>query len=82
MSEGTLQQRILDALQSRIFTWDDLKEVTRCNDERLGFAIGELLSQRQIWTGQKNEVRVYGLERRAGLVPRFAAIRRRATDFA
>lgn len=81
MNSATSQQRILAALQSRLLTWDELKEVAKCNDERLGFAIGELLNQRKIWTGQKDDVRVYGLERRTGLVPRFSPLRRRTTDF-
>lgn len=81
MDRATSQQRILAALQSRILTWDELKEVAKSNDERLGFAIGELLNQRKIWTVEKNEVRVYGLERRTGLVPRFSPLRRRNTDF-
>lgn len=80
MGETTLQQRILAALQSRTFTWDELKEVAKCNDERLGFAIGELLSQRKIWTAHHKQVRRYGLERRVGLVPRLTPARRRADD--
>lgn len=79
--EMTLQQHIIAALQTRLCTWDELKEATKSNDERLGFAIGELLSQRKIWTAHHQQVRLYGLERRVGLVPRFSPERRRATDF-
>jgi len=74
------QQRVVDALQSGLRTWDDLKELAKLNDERLGFALGELLDLRKIWTAEKNGVRVYGLERRANLVPRFPPPQRRLTD--
>ncbi len=74
------QQRVLDALQDGILTWDALKAVTKINDERLGFALGELLNLRKIWTAQKNDTRVYGIEKRTGLVPRFTYAQRRSTD--
>ncbi|HYJ46399.1 MAG TPA: hypothetical protein VEV81_07270 [Pyrinomonadaceae bacterium] len=80
MSRVSPQERILGALQGGLRTWNDLKELTKINDERLGFTLGELLDLRKIWTAQKNDVRVYGIERRVGLVPRFHNLRRRSTD--
>ncbi|HEX8890947.1 MAG TPA: hypothetical protein VF779_17490 [Pyrinomonadaceae bacterium] len=80
MSRVSPQERILSALEGGLRTWDNLKELTKINDERLGFTLGELLDQRKIWTGVKNDVRFYGIERRIGLVPRFHNMRRRATD--
>ncbi|OLE53233.1 MAG: hypothetical protein AUG51_14165 [Acidobacteria bacterium 13_1_20CM_3_53_8] len=77
----TLRQRkILDQLQGGIRTWDELRKLTKINEEGLGFTIGELLDLRKIWTLQKGEVRVYGIERRTGLVPRFAHEQRRSSD--
>jgi hypothetical protein len=75
-----LQQKLLDQLQSRARTWDDLRGLTKINAEALGFIILELLNQRKIWTIQNGDVRVYGIERRIGLTPRFAREQRRATD--
>jgi predicted acyltransferase len=73
------QQKILEQLQGGACTWDDLRELTKLNADNLGFIIMELLNQRKIWTVQKGDVRVYGIERRIGLVPRFAHERRRAS---
>lgn len=75
------QEKILAALQGVVLTWDELRAVTKMSEEGLGFAIGELLDLRKIWTGQRDEVRVYGIERRTGLVPRFGHPQRRAADF-
>jgi hypothetical protein len=80
MNRATPQERILAVLQGGLRTWDDLKGLTRINEERLGVTLGELLSLRKIWTAHKNDVRVYGLERRIGLVPRLAHQRQRSTD--
>jgi hypothetical protein len=80
MSRPTPQERILNVLQGGLRTWDELKGSTKINDERLGVTLGELLSLRKIWTAQKNDIRVYGIERRTGLVPRFAHQRQRSTD--
>ena len=80
MSTPTAQDRILSVLESGLRTWDDLKGLTKINEERLGVTLGELFDLRKIWTAQKNGVRVYGLERRIGLVPRFSPLQRRATD--
>ena len=78
-STAPQQQRILDALQTRPRTWDELRALTNLNDDRLGSTILELLNFRLIWTQVKNDVRYYGIERRLGLVPRFQA-QRRASD--
>jgi hypothetical protein len=75
-----LQQNILDQLQSRTRTWDELRYLTKMNADNLGFIIMELLNQRKIWTLQKGDLRVYGIERRIGLTPRFAREQRRASD--
>jgi hypothetical protein len=80
MSSDALQQRILNALQNGILTWNDLKGAANCNDEKLGLTLGALLNLRKIWTVDKNDVRVYGLEKRLGLVPRYAHPQRRSTD--
>ncbi len=80
MSTASPQQRVLDALQDGVLTWDELKGVTKTNDERLGFTLGELLDLRNIWTAQRNDSRVYGIEKRTGLVPRFTYAQRRSTD--
>lgn len=75
------QEKVLRVLQGGIRTWDELRALTKISEEGLGFTIGELLDLRKIWTGQKDEVRVYGVERRRGLIPRFGHPQRRATDF-
>jgi len=80
MSTASPQQRVLDALQDGVLTWDALKYVIQVNDESLGFVLGELLNQRKIWTAQRNDTIVYGIERRTGLVPRFTHPQRRSTD--
>lgn len=74
------QQKILDALSKGARTWDELRAQTDVNEEGLGFAIGELLDQRRIWTRETETVRIYGIERRVGLVPRFTHPERRASD--
>lgn len=74
------QLKILEHLRSKSRTWDELRALTKLNDDKLGFALGELLNRREIWTGQSEGVRVYGLERRRGLVARFANEQRRASD--
>ncbi len=75
------QKRVLDALRDdSILTWDDLKGVTKASDDALGFTLGELLDLRKIWTEERDGLRVYGIERRTGLVPRFANMGRRSTD--
>ena len=74
------QQMVLEHLQGGACTWQQLRARLEVNDDNLGFIILDLLNQRKIWTVQKNDVRVYGLERRSGLVPRFSYPQRRATD--
>jgi hypothetical protein len=72
------RQKLLNQLEGGVRTWDELRELTKMNEENLGLAIGELLDLRKIWTGQRGDVRVYGIERRLGLVPRHAHERMRA----
>lgn len=74
------QQQVLSHLQDRARSWDELRRLLKINNEGLGFTIGALLSLRKIWTVQKNDIRVYGLERRNGLVPRSSYLQRRSTD--
>jgi hypothetical protein len=73
-------QKVLEQLQQGARTWDQLRALTKFNDDILGLTILELLNLRKIWATQKNDVRVYGLERRIGLVPRFSHPERRSTD--
>jgi hypothetical protein len=73
-------QKVLDQLQGGARTWEQLRALTKFNDDILGLTILELLNLRKIWATQKNDVRVYGLERRIGLVPRFSHPERRSTD--
>jgi hypothetical protein len=75
------QQKVLDLLQEGVRTWAQLRALLKINNDLLGFMIGALLNQRKIWTAEKNDVRVYGLERRTGLVPRLSYTQqRRSTD--
>ena len=74
------QRRVLDALQGAARSWDELKAAAKLNDARLGFILGQLLNQRLIWTGSRDDLRLYGIERRAGVVPRRSHPERRATD--
>jgi hypothetical protein len=75
------QQEVLNELQEGVRTWAQLRDLTKINDDMLGFMLAALLNQRKIWTTiQRNEVRVYGLERRTGLVPRLSYTQRRSTD--
>ena len=74
------QNRVLDALRDDSLTWDALKSAANANDDSLGYILGELLDLRKIWTAERNGLRVYGVERRTGLVPRFANMGRRSTD--
>ncbi len=74
------QQRLLDALQGGARTWDELRAALKINDDNLGFTISELLDLRKIWTAERGGVRIYAIERRAGLVPRFQHPLRRAED--
>ena len=74
------RQKVLAQLEGGLRTWDELRALTKVSDENLGFAIGELLDLRKIWTGQMGDDRVYGIEKRTGLVPRFAHGPTRAGD--
>lgn len=65
------REKILNALHNGFHTWADIKELTKINDDRLGLTLCELLSMRKIWTAQRDGVRVYGIEIKRGLGPRF-----------
>ena len=81
VSANTLrQQRLLDALGEGPRTWDQLRALLKINDDNLGYTLSELLDLRKIWTVERGGVRVYAIERRTGLVPRFAHPLRRAGD--
>lgn len=75
-------ERILSAVTGGARTWDELQALTRLKAEPLGFALGELFDARKIWTEERDGVRVYGLERRTGLTPRFPHPQRRSADHA
>lgn len=74
------QQKVLNHLQSGVRTWTQLRTLTNINDDNLGMTLWELLSLRKIWTLQRGDVRVYGIEKRTDIVPRFARLQRRQTD--
>jgi hypothetical protein len=71
-------------LKDDVRTWETLKKLGKVNDEGLGFTLGELLGLRKIWTEiwtiEENDVRVYGLDRREGLLPRASHQSGRAAD--
>ena len=68
------REKLLAALDGGARNWAELRAVTKLNEEWLGLTIGELLDQRRIWTRAWGEVRYYGLELRAGLLPRYAHV--------
>ncbi len=74
------RQKVLTQLEGGVRTWDDLQALTKVSDENLGLVIGELLDLRKIWTGQRGDDRIYGIEKRTGLIPRFAPEPNRAGD--
>lgn len=80
MNDAAPQQRVLNALQTGARDWEYLKVTAKLNDERLGLTLNALLNDRLIWTVQHNDKRLYGLEKRLGLVPRFAHPERRESD--
>jgi hypothetical protein len=80
MDRLTSQERILNALEGGVRNWDELKGLTYIQEDLLGINLGQLLGLRKIWTAHKNDVRVYGIEKRKGLVPRASHQSRRATD--
>jgi hypothetical protein len=78
VAELTRQQRVLGVLAERgIQTWDTLIKLAAINAEGLGMTINQLMNLRQIWSAQRKiggeDVRVYGIERRKGLIPRSGA---------
>lgn len=74
------QEKVMGALRDGARTWDELRALTKISEEGLGFALSDLLDLRKIWTGHRGEVRIYGIERRTDLVPRFSQPQRRSTD--
>ena len=74
------QEKVLQALKDGARTWDELRAQTKISDEGLGFTLGELIDMRKIWTRPHGENRIYAIERRTGLVPRFGTPQRRVTD--
>ena len=75
------QKKVLDVLEGGVRTWEELRALIKISDDHLGLRLGELLNMRKIWTGQRNNVRVYGIERRTGLMPRLIHELRRESDF-
>ena len=59
----TPRERVLDAVEGGVRTWDELQALTRLGDEALGLALGELLDARVFWTGERDGVRFYGPRR-------------------
>jgi hypothetical protein len=74
------QELVLKALRGGVRTWAELKEQTKLNDERLGSTLSELFDLRKIWTLDKGDSRIYGIERRTDRVPRFPHPHMRSTD--
>lgn len=71
---------ILKALDGRTRTWAELKELTKLSDERLGTTLAQLFDLRKIWTLDKGDTRIYGIERRTDRAPRFPHPYLRSTD--
>ena len=57
------QLLVVGVLQDRAHTWDEIQAATEFSNDYLGLVLGELLGQRRVRTGHKNEVRFYWLER-------------------
>lgn len=74
------QELVLKALRDGVRTWSQLREATKLNDERLGSTLSELFDLRKIWTLDKGETRIYGIERRTDRAPRFPHPLMRSTD--
>lgn len=76
------QELVLKALHGRTRTWAELKELTKLGDERLGTTLAQLFDLRKIWTLDKGDTRIYGIERRTDRAPRFPHPYLRSTDHA
>jgi hypothetical protein len=50
------------------------------NFDKLGAILLPLLGRRQIWTRSSGDDRIYGLEKRLGVVPRATSVHRRYDD--
>jgi hypothetical protein len=57
------QLRLLEILRDNFRTWDELQAVTKFKNDYLGLVLGELISQRKVRTGHRDDVRVYWLAR-------------------
>jgi hypothetical protein len=57
------QLRVLEILRDNLSTWDELQAATEFNNDYLGLVLGELISQRKVRTGHRDDVRVYWLSR-------------------
>ena len=68
------REKLRAALDGGARTWAELRLLTKLNDDWLGLTIGELLDARRIWTQARGEVRYYGLELRAGLIPCYVPV--------
>ena len=55
------QLLVLALLQDRAYSWDELKVATEYEEDFLGDVLAELLTQKKVGTGQRNNVRVYWL---------------------
>lgn len=73
-------ERVLEAVAGGERTWDELLILAKLNAEQLGLVLNGLFDARKIWTAERGGVRVYGMERRRGLAPRFPHMLRRTTD--
>lgn len=73
-------EKILNALHAGFRTWADIKELTMIKDECLGLTLCDLLVLRKIWTAQRDGVRVYGIARERGPMPRFISPQPRPDD--
>jgi hypothetical protein len=74
------QELVLKALREGARTWAEIRELTKLGDERLGTTLAQLFDLRKIWTLDKGDTRIYGLERRTDRVPRFPHPNLRSTD--
>ena len=64
MDRASPGQRVLDALQTKVCTCDELRAAAELREDTLGIVIGTLLDARKIWNAEQSDVRVYGLKRR------------------
>ena len=58
---GIAKLQVLAVLQDKAHSWNEIQNITHFNDDYLGIVLGELMIQRLIRTGSKNNVRLYWL---------------------